>query len=1143
MAISRQDALKEAFKRGILPLAQAAAYREASRRGLLDIDSPQLSEPQATIEPVETRAPVLPSSMNQEDFNRIQRTGLTPGTAIDFAGVSIETENASRQAKGIPGLNPRQAEARLRMFQQQAGTPRSETRDEFAEIQKIQRGERAGTLAGRVQTAGIAALSTIGEAGLSAVGLVAPEFANRTSEEFQTILNPEFESRAGMAGQVAGEAAKTVGLAGKLGAVGLGAAFGIQGAGGVRREVQEQRELGKEISLTEELTTAAAVGGVEAVSGVVTSKIFGSLGNTLRSATPAARAALRAGERGAVAKFVRDGLKTVGNIILEGGEEGLTQVITNKIRNEGIDAGVAITEGVLESIVTGALLAPLGGGMVRVSAADGPSANPTSQTMLTAIQQGRESAKVATREAGPTALQRAMSIGGQQQAEADKQASIQQAAARQERVDESDDQAIERLLGRQTEEKQQVETAAEGRREFRELIGQPAQKGAIETETITPSQTDVEQQAGVPVSTETNTEKIERLSGQRSPDGTTSARFVDLDANREAMNQLLLEKTNVRTWQEALTTAQEQRIPERAIGIAQSIVANPRAMDDIETAGVVQRLVGVLQDHDNIVEKIEGAEGTDLTILSSEMQRLEESHDLLTTALKASGSEKGRALNAQKLTLNRNFDLVSILATAKATKNDNLTTKQRDQLTTLHRQIKALQSRLDRLDNQPESESPTLNTARNTEAEHLRFQKSVLQGKVNRKIESLAPQNIFVKGTKGTLGLMRALKSSFDVSAVGRQAGLSVLGNPVRAIKALKPMFQAMVSEQSQFRINEAIQANPDFEGAKLAGLRITDTNLGAKLTDKEETYRSTIAEHIPGVRASDRAFTTFLNVMRMESYSAITKTLSRTGKPTMDESKVVAQLVNNFTGFGGLANQRTSAAVLNTVFWSPSLQLARMQVLTGSAFRKGMNTSPRVRNLVAKEYAKTLTGFATVMMLGLLAGFEIEVDPRSSDFLKLKKGNTRIDFGSGLMQYVVLASREISGKIKSPVTGKVRALRGPSKRFGAKGTAEVAASFVRSKFTPGLGLFVDLMAQENVIGQPVTDPQGVAKLLPEIPGTVFGVSAEGIKNVTVNALVPLSINEVFESLQEQGIPAGTAFGILSLFGEGVQNFGKKELK
>jgi hypothetical protein len=1063
--------------------------------------------------------------MNQNDLARIQRTGLTPGTATDFAGVSIATENARRRAENIPELNPKQAEARLRLFKQQAGTPGSEIKDQFAEIQKSQRQQRESTLVGRFHNAGLSALNRIGEAGFSIAGLAAPETANALSDEFNTLLNPNEESRSGRAGGFAGEAAKTLAFA-KAGPAGLAALFGAQGAGGVRRESAELRDQGVDISLKQELATAAGVGGVEAVSGFITGKIFGNLGNIARTSTPAFKTAIAQGNQSAVREWVRQGLSVFGNMIVEGGEEGLTQLITNKIKKEGINPGQAVTDGILESIITGALLSPLGGGAAQVSqsAADGPSESPTGQTILTKLQQRREAAKQQNLEGTAT---KAAPQGDTEQAAADVETSKAEAQARQEATIRNmlpgeADATIQRLLGRQTD---------------------PA-PSELNAETATESQDAVEEAVGEVRSSETPIETIERVAGQRSPDGTTSARIVDLDSNREAMNNLLIEKEDVRTWQEALTTAQELEVPSRAVEVAQSVLLDPRPMTDVETAGVVQRVAATIQEHDTLAATIEQTESeTDRALLAAELVRLEETHDVLTRGLRASGSEKGRALNAQKLTLNRNFELVSVLARARSAKQKDLTPREREQITTLTRQIKALQARLDRLENQPESESPTLNRARNAEIDTLRFQKSVLQSKVNRKIDNMKPRSILESMVSEPLSIMRAIKSSIDVSAVGRQAGLASLGNPARAIKNLRPMFKALASERAQFEINEQLKNRPNFELYRLAGLRITDTDQGATLTDKEENYRSRFADHIPGIRASDRAFSTFLNLMRADGFDAMTKSLARNGEPTMDEAKVVAQVVNNFTGFGGLANQRASAQILNSVFWSPSLQLSRMQVLTGSSFRKGLQTSPRVSKLVAKEYAKTLLGFGTLLALGLLAGFEVERDPTSSDFLKLRMGNTRIDLGAGLMQYVVLVNKIVQGQTKSPVTGRITELRGKDKAFFRSLGGEVGR-FGRSKLTPGLGLGVDiaLFNFKNVVGQDIREPISPAAIGAEVVGANTEVDTiEGTKNIVLNNIVPLSVGEVFESMQEQGIGKGAALGLLSIFGVGVQNFGKKK--
>jgi hypothetical protein len=314
--------------------------------------------------------------------------------------------------------------------------------------------------------------------------------------------------------------------------------------------------------------------------------------------------------------------------------------------------------------------------------------------------------------------------------------------------------------------------------------------------------------------------------------------------------------------------------------------------------------------------------------------------------------------------------------------------------------------------------------------------------------------------------------------------------------------------------------------------VRLVDTSVGAQLDQKEENYRSRFADHIPGVRASDRAFSTFLNLMRMDGFDVMTDSLARRGEPTWADTVAMADTVNNFTGFGGLADMKKSSKILNTVFWSPSLQLARIQLLTArpasviTGRSKAGKLSPAARRAIAAEYGKTLLGFTTLMALGVLSGGEMETDPRSSDFMKLKFGNTRIDLGSGIFQYVVLASRLGAGQTKSPISGKIRDTRGDDKKFGSPSGLDIGARFVASKFTPGLSLGLNVLFGQNVVGE-----------------TVEVKTVKGVKNVVIDGIMPLSMVEMAESFKEQGVPGGVALSVMTLFGEGIQNFTRKPKK
>jgi hypothetical protein len=158
------------------------------------------------------------------------------------------------------------------------------------------------------------------------------------------------------------------------------------------------------------------------------------------------------------------------------------------------------------------------------------------------------------------------------------------------------------------------------------------------------------------------------------------------------------------------------------------------------------------------------------------------------------------------------------------------------------------------------------------------------------------------------------------------------------------------------------------------------------------------------------------------------------------------------------------------------------------------------------------LGGLSVIYGLGMLAGATVEEDPRSSDFGKLKFGNTRVDPMMGLSQNTVLSSRVASGESKS-LSGKVKNIRGVVP-YGGQTTFDVLSTFARSKLAPVPGTAVDIVTGKNVVGEKTTPASALA-----------------------NLAVPLSFRDIADIMQEQGIAKGTAIEMLSILGMGVQNF------
>lgn len=366
---------------------------------------------------------------------------------------------------------------------------------------------------------------------------------------------------------------------------------------------------------------------------------------------------------------------------------------------------------------------------------------------------------------------------------------------------------------------------------------------------------------------------------------------------------------------------------------------------------------------------------------------------------------------------------------------------------------------------------------------------------------------------KEAVNLPKAIMTAWDASAVLRQGLFFTLGHPIRSAQHVAQMFSATFSERRALVIDTQIRNRPLFAFGESSGLDLT--RHGDDLGKHEEAIRSALSDKIPGLKASNRAYITFLNSQRAAAFDALVASIP--GTPTKEQGKAIANLVNVATGRGNPGKFAGAMSALAVPLWSPRLLLSRFQLLAGQPLYGGDATT---RALVAKEYGRFLIGLGAVYGLAKLVGLAIpddedkptiETDPRSSDFGKIRIGNTRIDPLAGLSQVTVLLSRLASGSTKSSASGAVTPIRGEVP-YGRDTAADVVANFMRSKLSPTIGIPLDALSGENMVGEAVT------------PGSV-----------ATDLLVPLSFQDIRKAMIDRGVPAGAALGILSIFGAGLQ--------
>ena len=409
------------------------------------------------------------------------------------------------------------------------------------------------------------------------------------------------------------------------------------------------------------------------------------------------------------------------------------------------------------------------------------------------------------------------------------------------------------------------------------------------------------------------------------------------------------------------------------------------------------------------------------------------------------------------------------------------------------------------------------------------------------RLRNMGKVERFWDRTKETMHLSRAIMTSFDLSAVFRQGGIASLAHPRLAAAASREMWNALWRGGAEFDTMDKISKDELYTLAMRAGLSIT-TDSG-KITRQEEAYMGRWAKWGIGkkgtkinelslkalffVAPSARSYTTFLNSMRFRVFKYMVSNLGAGGEVTIDEAKVIASYVNAATGRAELGKFNQAAANLNTVFFAPRYVASRFQYLAMPFYLlPSTKVSGRVKKMIAMEYARHVMGLTaflglSVALASLLTDDEeekptVEFDPRSSDFMKLKIGDTRIDPMAGLSQTVTLIGQMATGQ-KKGLRGDIKDLYGENRKFGDPDLWDVGTGFLRKKLAPIPGAIVDLRVGENVIGE-----------------------KETVLSATTDLFVPLSFQEAGETMKARGLVGGSVVTALSLLGMGGGTYGPK---
>lgn len=357
--------------------------------------------------------------------------------------------------------------------------------------------------------------------------------------------------------------------------------------------------------------------------------------------------------------------------------------------------------------------------------------------------------------------------------------------------------------------------------------------------------------------------------------------------------------------------------------------------------------------------------------------------------------------------------------------------------------------------------------------------------------------------TSGLAGISKTMKATWDMSYLFRQGQKTFWSSPTIWFKNSLQMFKDVIKAAGKQNVMDEISAevysHPLYEKMVKDKLAIT--------TVEEEMIGSSTIEKVPFIgklqKMSDVAYTGLAYRNRIALYEKYTNMADKLGYQETTNLGI-GKVVNALTGRGGLWKLEPAGDVINKFMFSPRLLTANLSFLTSHL--TDSNVSGLMKFQAAKNLLLNIGGMAMVFALNSLLNPEgAEEDPTSSDFGKIRIGNSRFDFTGGIGPIIVLAARLWTGKSKSSSTMIKRNIS--AFEFGSQDQLDLIYDFFENKRAP-------LISQISEI----------------ITGRTFDGGKTSIGSVVTGLFVPIIVEQGFE----QSTDPYAADTLLSIIAEGL---------
>jgi len=413
-------------------------------------------------------------------------------------------------------------------------------------------------------------------------------------------------------------------------------------------------------------------------------------------------------------------------------------------------------------------------------------------------------------------------------------------------------------------------------------------------------------------------------------------------------------------------------------------------------------------------------------------------------------------------------------------------------------------------------------------------------------------------------GLTRALRATGEMSFILLQGGVYTMSHPLIAAKAFTAAMSHFGSETRADNWLRKLKTTEQYMIMKESKLGLVEPN--AKLSVREEQFLGGWVNHIwdfggyplklagekayenwkkaNPIKAIERAGTGYMNTLRVERFLQGEIMLQEQGKTILnskEDYKDMADVINTFTGRATLGAFESVSKPLSAIFFSPRNWASTIKTATPYAlYHFGKMTSKTESGKIAVSVAQKMavrdfmTYVGTTAAIVSLAAVAlnddddektgVEFDPTSSDFMKIKLGNTRVDPWGGKIQQIILLSRLMAQSMKKA--------DGNSHVLGYGNTSssgELLAKMATNKLAPSASILNKLLFadKKKVKGEYVLS----------VP---FEGEYDATEQLAAN-LYPIYWDSIKETYAEQPKVLASFLSALAFMGMGVNTYEQKQ--